>query len=230
MLWYKGWLETRVKLLLSVGFMLFLAVFTYSVRNSPPPGGTRPVAGVALMAMSFLTMACALLAGAGINTQAAFQATKGLHGSTLFTLSLPVSRLELLAARASLGWIEMAGVLGAFCCGIWFASPPFRAIVSPIDMFKYAGTLIICGSALYSVSVLLATFLDDIWRVWGTIAAFGVLWLISSRLPSQMNIIQAMQGSSLSSHVMPWSAMSFSVGLAAILLLASLKIVQSRQY
>jgi hypothetical protein len=38
-------------------------------------------------------------------------------------------------------------------------------------MFKYAETLVACTSALYFLFVLFAIFLDDQWRVWGTMLA-----------------------------------------------------------
>jgi hypothetical protein len=37
---------------------------------------------------------------------------RDLHGSTLFTLSLPASRLRLMSVRAAIGWLEGAGVIG----------------------------------------------------------------------------------------------------------------------
>ena len=116
-----------------------------------------------------------LLAGAGINTQPAFQATKGLHGSTLFTLSLPVSRFRLLAVRASLGWFEMAVALGAWNCGVWFLFPILRAATSGLEVFEYAGTLVVCASGLYSISLLLATFLDDLWQLYGSMLAWSIV-------------------------------------------------------
>src|SRR5260370_17949501 len=104
-------------------------------------------------------MVCALLGGAGIVTQPSLQATKGFHGSTLFTLSLPVSRLRLLAVRASIGWLESVGVIGALCCGMWLVSPAFRAMATPVDMLEYGGTLIAFASPLYCLSVFLPPFL-----------------------------------------------------------------------
>jgi hypothetical protein len=178
-------------------------------------------------------MVCAMLGGAGIVTQPAVQATKGLHGSTLFTLSLPVSRLRLLAVRASIGWFEAAGVIGAFCCGMWLVSPAFRATATPVEMLEYAGTLIASVSALYCLSVLLATFLDDQWRAWGTMIASAALWWLSTHtpLPASANIFRAMrEASPLLAHTMPWTAMAFSLGLAAILFFAALKVVQTREY
>jgi hypothetical protein len=47
-----------------------------------------------------------------VTTQPSLVASKGIHGSTLFTLSLPVSRLRLMSVRAAIGWLEGAGVIG----------------------------------------------------------------------------------------------------------------------
>ncbi len=230
MLWHKGWLETRFRLCMVLGFMCLILFLWHSL----PPGDKTPALGlVQYTNPSFVVMICALLAGAGIATQPSFQATKGLHGSTLFTLSLPVSRFRLLATRASIGWFEGAVAIGALCWGMWLVSPALRATVTPFEIFEYAGTLIACASALYFLSVLLATFLDDQWRVWGTmVASLALLWLSSrTPLPTSANIFQAMgKGSPLIAHTMPWTAMAFSLGLAAFLFFAALKVVKTREY
>ncbi|MCP5110825.1 MAG: hypothetical protein GY953_08330, partial [bacterium] len=174
-----------------------------------------------------------MFAGAGIATQPSFQATKGLHGSTLFTLSLPVSRFRLLAVRAGLGWLEMAGFIGAMCCGLWILSPALRSAITPEEMFRQAVALVVCVTGLYCIPVLLATFLDDQWRLSGSMIVFGALWWLFNYtpLPASANIFRAMGDSSpLIAHTMPWLAMSISLGLAAVLFFAALKVVQSREY
>jgi hypothetical protein len=235
MLWYKGWLETRFRLLFTLGFTTLILAVQYSARNAtPPPGGKSAAYGLVMTGSPILVMmVCAMLGGAGIVTQPSMQATKGLHGSTLFTLSLPVSRLRLLAVRASIGWFEAAGVIAALCSGMWLVSPAFRVTVTPVEMLEYAGTLIACGSSLYCLSVLLASFLDDQWRAWGTMITSAALWWLSTHtpLPASANIIRAMRdGSPVLAHTMPWTAMAFSLGLAAILFFAALKVVQTREY
>jgi hypothetical protein len=228
MLWYKGWLETRYRLLFMLAIMAGFLIFFISVSGHEP---VKPLIGFLSDSVpTYVVMICAMFGGAGIATQPPFQAVKGLHGSTLFTLSLPVSRFRLLAVRASLGWLEMAGVIGALCCGIWFAFPDLRAMAKVSEMFQYAATLIACASAFYSLSVLAGTFLDDLWRTYGTmIGAVALMWG-SSRAPS-IDVFRAMgRGSSPITHTMPWGAVAFSLGLAVILLLAALKIAKSREY
>jgi ABC-2 type transport system permease protein len=222
MLWYKGWLETRVGRLISLGFLGFVLVSLYSLRT--------PVAGLVVLATGFVMVIYTMLAGAGIAARPPFRATKG---STLFTLSLPVTRFRLLAIRAGLGWLEMAGGLGLLCCGMWLLSPVVRATVTGFEMFEYAGTLAACASALYFLSVLLATFLDARWRMVAGYMAFGALWWLSNHtpLPASLDIIRAMgEGSPMLAHTMPWTAMGVSLALAVILFFAALKVAQAREY
>jgi hypothetical protein len=116
---------------------------------------------------------------------------------------------------------------------MWLVSPAFRAIATSVEMLEYAGTLIACTSALYCLSVLLATFLDDQWRAWGTMLSSAALWWLSihTPLPASANIFRAMrEGSPLLAHTVPWTAMAFSLGIAAILFFAAAKIVQAREY
>ena len=238
MLWQKGWLETRFRLLFTLGITLFILTFHYSMRNSLPKSSSAKGALPALLGLVFtygilVMMAEAMLAGAGVTTQPSLQASKGLHGSTLFTLSLPVSRLRLLAVRAAIGWAEVAAMIAILCCGFWFASPLVRMMATPIEMMEYAATLLACGSALYGLSVLLATFLDDQWRTWGTMIAGGALAGLSSRawLPASIDIVRAIgRGSPLFTHAIPWPAMAFSLALAAIFFVTALKVVQTREY
>ncbi len=229
MLWYKGWLETRIRLLVAFVWIGWFLGAEYSRGLKAPAGLT----GLAVAATFIGAAIPVFFAGAGIATQPAFQATKGLHGSTQFTLSLPVSRLRLLLTRAGLGWLVLAGAIGTLCCGMWILFPVLRAATTAVEMLEYAGTLVACASGLYSISVLLATFLDDLWRFQGSMISFAALWWLSNHtpLPASANIFRAMsEGSPLIAHTMPWTAIGLSLCLAAILFFAALKVVQTREY
>jgi hypothetical protein len=227
MLWYKGWLETRFRLV----FVLVMVAVTFMI---PAYGNSKvDIRAVTLTAGLSVLLNCVFLAAAGSVTQQSLQAAKGLHGSTLFTLTLPVSRFRLLAVRATLGWLEMAGGIGVICCLLWFLFPAIRGRTTPLEMAAYAAVLIVCGSAFYCTTVLLATFLDDLWRVWGSFICYGAIWWLAYKIPApaSVNIFLAMvDNSPLLAHTMPWTAMGFALGLAAILLFAALKVVQTRQY
>jgi hypothetical protein len=230
MLWYKGWLETRVKLAIALGLLIFFLVF---LTTHPIHDAKMQVAGLANFGSLSVVWTVILLAGAGIATQPAFQATKGLHGSMLYTLSMPVSRLRLLTTRAAIGWLESAAAIAFLCGGMWLIFPQLRTLATPVEMFEYTGTLIACASTIYFLSVLLATFLDEQWRIWGSmIATFAFGWASSHYTPPpSIDILRAVRdGSPLLTHAIPWSPIAFALGLAAILFFAALKIVQTREY
>lgn len=227
MLWYKGWLETRFRLVFS------LIVITLMFVLQAYAGDRVEARALVLSAGISMWLLCVFLAAAGIATQQSLQAAKGLHGSTLFTLTLPVSRLRLMAVRATLGWLEMAGGVAAVCCLLWFLFPVIRASATPREMAEYTGVLIVCGTGFYCIPVLLATFLDDIWRVWGSFLCLGAIWWLAAKIPAPaaLNILFAIgDGSPLLAHRVPWAAMAVSVGLAAVLLFAALKIAEAREY
>jgi hypothetical protein len=226
MLWYKGWLETRFRLV----FVLVVVALMFTFQTF---GAKVEARAVILFAGTAVWLLCVFLAGAGLATQPGLQAARGLHGSTLFTLTLPVSRSRLLAVRASLGWLEMAGAIGVLCCFLWFLFPVLRRGSTPGEMAAFAAVLIVCGSAFYCITVLLATFLDDLWRVWGSFMCYGALSLLASRIPApaSVNVFLAMEdGSPMLAHTMPWTAMAFALALAAVLLFAALKVAQIREY
>jgi hypothetical protein len=231
MLWYKGWLETRIRLLVTFGAVAAFLFFMHT--HAPAKPSIAAITAITTTPRTSVLWICAFLAGAGIVTQPSFQATKGLHGSTLFTLSLPVSRLRLLAVRAFIGWVESVAAIGVFCYGLWVLVPTLRAAATTMEMAEFSGALIAAATALYFVSVLLATFLDDQWRIWATMLVPFAYWWLSDRikLPAFADILRAVgSGSPLFTHSMPWSTVAFSLGLAAVLFFAALKVVQSREY
>jgi hypothetical protein len=232
MLWYKGWLETRFRVLFVLGCFLFPVGFF--LRHIDPPLPRAVVENLLNSLALFLLFIPVLLAGAGINTQRILFGTyKGLHGSVYFTLSLPVSRLRMLATRAGLGMLETVGVLAALSCGAWFMLPAPRVYLTCSDLFAYWVTVSICVSAFYALSVFLATFLGDEEQMGASIVLILILLMLSTAVsvPSSLNIWRAIgQSSRLITHTFPWASMGISLGGAAILFLAAMRVVQTHEY
>jgi hypothetical protein len=229
MLWYKGWLETRFKILLALVFGLF---FIYMGHNAHPASAATLQVFLGVLAFYWAIMPF-LLSGAGIRTQAPFRGTKGLHGSTYFTLSMPVSRVRLVSVRAALGMIETAAVVGCLCCAVWIAVPALRTNLTHFDMLNYWVTVSICVSGFYSLSVLLAIFFEEPWSIWTGLIVVVALRLLLSRIPalSRVDPFQAIGKSSpLFTHAFPWASMTVSIGTAAILFFTALKVAQAQEY
>ena len=166
MLWYKGWIETRYRVLFLFVITLFLMVFIERNTNTHSPA-SRDVEKLLNNSMIYLLMIPIMLGGAGIKTQPLLRTTKGLHGSMYFTLSLPVSRLRLVMTRAGLGLLETVGVLAALTCLAWFIFPALKVHLTGADMFAYWGTISVCMSGFYFLSVFFATLWDDVWQIHG---------------------------------------------------------------
>jgi hypothetical protein len=127
----------------------------------------------------------------------------------------------------------MAASVGVFCFGLWAVSPLMRSSIGPATMLEQIGTLIGCGSQLYFLSVVLATFLEDLWRIMGSFLAYGAMgWMaMEFNLPAFADFFRAVgRGSPLLAHSVPWSAIGFSLGVSTILLVVALKIVRVREY
>lgn len=226
MLWMKAWLETRWRLVYALAIPGLVLAFRHLVSVED--------AHRMMEAMSvLLTFGAVYVAGAGIRTQPVFSGTRNLHGSMYYTLSLPVSRFRLLAVRAAAGLFEMAGVTLVVLCLAWLKFPLVRADTTPADLLKLVFAAIACIAFCYFISVLLATFLDDAWQIFGSTFVIGAVWWAVAQLslPRSVDPFRFMgDASPLVTHTLPWPAMTISLMLSAILFFAALRIVQTREY
>jgi hypothetical protein len=238
MLWYKNWLETRLRLLYLLGFSIFFLLSNANRMESTlarQMDSSSAAGRIFLGTLSlFLTVFPLMLAGEGINTKASFRPNRGLHGSTLFTLSMPVSRARLLGVRTALGLIEMLAAFTVVCCVMGAALPTLRAQLNLHDSVEYVLATFICLCGFYCLFVLFAAALqDDMFQVWASIAAILVLRILAATapFPRSLNIFQAIGSASpLITHTLPWASMGISIGASVIFFLIALKIVQSREY
>jgi hypothetical protein len=228
MLWYKAWLETRWRMMMPLAIVLF---GLFSGHNS---GHLLPGQRSVLNVLPFLWIVLPLIiAGAGINTETPFRVMKGVHGSTTFTLSLPVSRFRLFAARAVFGMTMTTGFILAVCSLAWLAFPEVKASVSLNDGVGYVATLLFTSFAIFGLSTLFATFLDQQMRVLACLGAiFALRWLFAwTHAPAALDIFRAAgETSPLITHVFPWASVLLCFGLGTLFLLAAMKIIQLKEY
>jgi hypothetical protein len=110
MLWYKAWRESRVRFILSVVVWTFLSIgLMYSARTSfPPPDRPDLPYSAWVWANIYGNMSptvfviLAMILGLG-----GLQRERPV-GSAPFTLSLPVTRLRLVAVRGAVGVLQVA--------------------------------------------------------------------------------------------------------------------------
>ena len=228
MLWTKAWLETRWRFLFSLAIPVFALITRHSKFTLTPADVPRMLnSGSVLYAFAGI-----YLGGSGIQTQSSFRETRGLHVSTIFTLTLPVSRLRLLAVRAIMGLLETGVVIAIGICLTWMLYPLVRANSTPFDLLKLIIAVFAYATGFHFFSVLLATFLDAVWQLYGSMLSIGVLWGLTALLaPQSLNVFRIMTTNSpLATHVFPWAAVSVSCTLAVVFFLAAARVVKTREY
>jgi hypothetical protein len=184
MLWYKAWLETRWRFLIGLAVLMLLAVgslFNYRAVMDLLPLVRTEVSGPLGKTISdavevqstyrgyvwwqwvrqnltqMWTLFAVLLASGGLLSKAS-------GGAALFTLSLPASRNRLLAVRAATVLAEL--LVLAFVPSLLFPlfSPAIGQSYSVADALIHSACLFIGGIVLFSLTFLLSTIFDDLWR------------------------------------------------------------------
>jgi|SRR5215831_610212 len=235
MLWYKYWLETRWRLVFAFVYAIFpvpLLILTGRTVHSGPPSEAMLQGFVQFLGFYWMNTTL-LLAGSGIRTQPSIRSQKGLHGSTFFTLSLPVSRVRLFGIRAWIGLLETAVVFVVAPLGTCVIFPTLRTYATNADLFKYWVTVIVCASMFYFFGVLLSVVLEDQLQMGAGMCGILALWGLLSwkHIPPRFNVFRAMGSDSpLFAHVFPWTTMSLAVCLTAVLFLVSMKFIQAHEY
>ena len=185
MLWHKAWLETRSRFLIGLALLLVLAagaVFGYpaaarliaqagAIDTTGPMG--RLIADALAVQRDFRgfvwwewhrqnltqmwTLFAVILGSGGLLSRAA-------GSGALLTMSLPVSRPQLLAARAAIGMAELLALAIVPTLLIVLLSPAIGESYSIVDAVVYGVCLFFGGAVFFSLAVLLSTVFDDIWR------------------------------------------------------------------
>jgi ABC-2 type transport system permease protein len=186
MLWYKSWLETRWRFL--IGLVLVIGsvcstVFSYPevqrILASTPPRTFdgifgRQIAEALVLAREYrgyiwsewlmgnvpelLTFFAVILGSGGLLAQAQ------RRGGAIFTLSLPVSRRQLLGVRAATGLAELSVLALVGTLPLPILSPLVGENYAIGDALVHALCLFIASSMLFAFSFFLSTVFSDVWR------------------------------------------------------------------
>ena len=158
MLLYKAWRESRLGFLLSVGALaVFASVYLLFPRHDLLQRYTYTQEVYLLSyrgALRNIFIVLTLFLGlGGLRRERA-------NGTVLFTLSLPVSRLKITAARAIVGLIELAvlALVQAIVIPI-FSAWDHQPYPSFSQAFHFSLLWMGCGTALLAFGMLLSTII-----------------------------------------------------------------------
>lgn len=232
MLWYRFWLETRLRLI----FVIVWSAFFFGVGLYP--AASRPAATAAQVMSAFLLqttfiafLAAGFFGGSGVRTQAFGRAYRGLHGSVHFTLSLPVTRTRLLLTRTALGVAEMMLVILLVSVAAWASVGALRTQASIGAVVGHALFIGITSIGIAGLAVLGSTVFDDVIQTWLVTAVSILLFVFRSQLPRPLDLIGAMTGGSpLVTSAVPWATVAGAIVVGVVCVLAALRVVTAQEY
>lgn len=256
MLWHKAWLETRwrfISALLILTILSASSVFSFlATRQLLPelrPDTSAVVESSGLGAaireaievqkdfrgfiwyrtfrdnLTNLGVFFALLLGCG------GLVAESSKGSALFTLSLPVTRKQLLGARTGLGLLQLLATSMVPPLAIPLLAPAIGQHFTFVDALAHGLCIFFVAAIFFSLASFLSTLFADIWRPLligiGIACAAG----IASFAAPQLGIFSVMNGESyFRTGTLPWAGLLISAVIATALLYSAAETLERRDF
>ena len=234
MIWYKEWLETRSRFLIALVGCLALCprlVVNFVKNVAPSQPGQVLHATHEILAVVWLVAVTLLMMGGLVRE-------KGI-GSSSFTLSLPVSRLRLMSTRVGVGIIEaiLLAVLP------WIAMLFTAKVAGNMHFISQAGyhILLLLGGGIFflAASFLISSLVEGEYTAptvsFGAITMFA--YVLSDAKLRPYSPWAFMLGSDYfrwrtSQFItpMPWIPAAAFVGIAVLLTMIAIHVVQRRDF
>jgi ABC-2 type transport system permease protein len=240
MLWYKAWLETRTRFAISLIGIIGLCGYFLQRQDRQRLHWTNQKLryyyeaffGTHQMVAVLWVVAVVLLAMGGVVREKAV-------GSSSFTLALPVSRARIMQARIGMGLIE-AAALGLLSWAAMFATAAiFGKPLAIGETILYPVLLFAGGVSLFAVAVLASSLLEGEYTAplvaYGTIIGLSIV--LGDPSMNAFNVWRVMKADALLDKTtqtltgpFPWPQVIGSCIAAVLLLAASIKIVERREF
>jgi ABC-type transport system involved in multi-copper enzyme maturation permease subunit len=254
MLWHKAWLETRwrfITALLILTVMSGAKVYEYVVTlrmmplaesvlsgdNSPLGAALRDAVAVQREFRGFIwyntfrdnltTMGVlfAVLLGCG------GLMAESKKGSALYTLSLPITRKQLLGIRTATGLAQCFAIAMIPPLIIPLLAPAIGQRFSVIDSLAHGLCLFFVGALFFSLASFLSTMFGDIWRpllIAFVIACGAVLVQV---VAPDLGLFRVMSGETyFRTGALPWTGFLTTAVLASALLYSAAETLERRDF
>ena len=242
MLWYKGFLDTRGRFLIGLVVLPCAALFmvlTYPrvVALLPTVSGIDTTGAIGQQIGEAIELArdyrgyvwSQWFRQTPTSTSALFAAllgTGGLaasaSGGTLFMLSLPASRMRLMAVRAGSGlaqWLVLALVSSL---AIPLSSPAIAESYQVGTALVHGLCVFVGGAVIYSLALLLSTLFADLWRPWLIALAIAMSIAFAEQVAagsSTVGLSAVMTGEHFfRTGQLPWAGLAVATTVSAVLL------------
>ena len=255
MLWHKAWLETRWRFLIGLVILTVMAgfdVYEYVVvqRMMPlaesvlsgadsSPLGTAIREAVAVQRefrgfiwyntfrdnLTLMGVLFAVMLGCG------GLLAESKKGSALFTLSLPVTRRQLLGARVGTGLAQCFAIAMVPPLVIPLLAPAVGQQFSVIDALAHGLCLFFVGALFFSLASFLSTLFGDIWRPLLIAVFIACLAAVAQFVMPELGLFKVMSGESyFRNGSLPWMGFVTSAVLASALLYSAAETLERRDF
>lgn len=236
MLWYKFWLETRARFLTSLATLtIFCGVFVYHAQGLLRPQWKSDFNRLLFVNQQFLVimwiLACVLLGMGGIVREKAV-------GTSSLTLSLPVRRATLLGVRVGVGLVEAIALGVVPWLTVFVISARAKMPISISQVASYMLLLIGGGLVYFAMAVLVSSLVSGEYTA--PALAFGVVLLTAMLFDNwlrRFNVWRLVTGdfsidrsTFLLARQLPWTGILASLSVAGLMVLASMLVVQKREF
>lgn len=237
MLWYKAWLETRSRFLISLAgitFLCSLVVFngdrlapSYSVRHDY----IVLYEGHATLSILWVVAVTLLMMGGLLREKAS--------GASSFTLALPKSRLHLMAVRIVTGLIQAAALAIVPWCAMFLIGSIVGRTYSLSLPGSCLASLLGGGMLFFAIAVLISSLVEGEYTApaisYGVVLAIGLI-LGDLKLNSLNPWIFILNPGSVNEQTglfvrhISWLQMTAWLSLAGLILFLSLKAIQKKEF
>jgi ABC-2 type transport system permease protein len=238
MLWYKEWLETRARFLISLFGMAAMCAYTvyHGDREALPYTGAsyyRMVlhSGHTLLATMWVAAVNLLMMGGLVREKAV--------GAAAFTLALPVSRARLLGVRIAAGFMQAMALAIVPASAIFMVGSTMGKTHSLSQAAFH--TILLGGGGLlfFAIALLISSMVEGEYTA--PVVSFGIVVLLAVALNgnawreySPWDFISGAaywdRRSAQLVGPIPWLSVAVYVGLAGMLTWASIKVIQRREF
>jgi ABC-type transport system involved in multi-copper enzyme maturation permease subunit len=255
MLWHKAWLETRWRFiagLLLLTVMSGATVYEYVVTqrmmplaesalseagNSPLGAALRDALAVQREFRGFIwyntfrdnlttmgVLFAVLLGCGGLMAEAK-------KGSALFTLSLPVTRRQLLGARVGAGLAQCFVLAMIPPLVIPLLAPAIGQQFSVVDALAHGLCLFIVGALFFSLASFLSTLFGDIWRPLMIAVFIACVAAVAQFAAPELGLFKVMSGESyFRNGTLPWMGFVTTAVLTSALLYGAAETLERRDF
>jgi hypothetical protein len=154
--------------------------------------------------------------------------------ATLFTLSLPVSRMRLLGVRAATGLSELFLLMLAPSLLIPLLAPAIGEHYPIVDALVHGACVFVVGAVFFSLALLLSTIFADMWRPLMIACGMAVFLAVAEQvgaMPERFGLFRIMSAEAyFRGGGLPWGGLLLSLALSAGLLFGAAVHLERRDF